>query len=180
MCVYYGRVTIVTNFWGHRLIDKQKDKVIEEQKTNNAKSSKAHAFWLEIEDREITESILRAVENMLRVGAGFVIPADRHDTSTHCEKNKNIIYFYENYSGGIGISEKALTTWGNILNKGIRIAEKCSCKKGCPKCIHPPRLKDATMIDKQGGLLLAKELMAMSHIKADERFDKTSNAWRKI
>ena len=156
---FMEKVTISENFLGYKVIDKRNESVVGEQKNFNARNSKAHAFWIEIENNKITESALRAVENMFRVGSVFVIPADRHDTSTYCDQKANRIYFYENYSGGIGISEKALGKWRDILKKGMSIAEHCTCNKGCPKCIHPPRLKETAMIDKKEGLLLASEIL---------------------
>ena len=178
--IYYGNVTIIDTFSGYKVIDKRNENIIDEKRDNKAKTSKAHAFWIKIEDEEFSEGSLKAVENMFRVGAIFIIPTDRYDTSTFCNPKEHEIYFYENYTGGIGVSEKALTAWGKVLQEGVVIAENCSCKKGCPKCIHPPRLKDAALIDKEQGLLLAKKMIDISKIKANEEFDKMSYAWKKI
>lgn len=177
---YYGNVTIIDTFSGYKVVDKRNENVIAEKRDNKAKTSQVHAFWIKIENEEFSEGALRAVENMFRVGAIFVIPTDRYDTSTFCKPKEHEIYFYENYTGGIGISEKALTTWWKVLQEGLVIAENCACKKGCPKCIHPPRLKDASMINKEQGLMLAKKMIAISKIRANEEFDKMSHAWKKI
>jgi DEAD/DEAH box helicase domain-containing protein len=178
--IYYGNVTIIDTLSGYKIVDKRNENIIEEQRTNKAKASKAHAFWIKMEDEQSSEGALKAVENMFRVGAIFVIPTDRYDTSTFCKPKEHEIYFYENYTGGIGVSEKALTAWREVLKEGIVIAENCSCKKGCPKCIHPPKLKDATMIDKEQGLILAKNIISISNVAANEKFDKISYAWKEI
>ena len=176
---YYGNVTIIDTFSGYKLIDKRNESIIDEKRDDKARTWKAHAFWMKVEDEEFSEGALRAVENMFRVGAIFVIPTDRYDTSTFCKLKEQEIYFYENYTGGIGISEKALTAWRKVLQEGIYIAENCTCKKGCPKCIYPPGLKDASKIDKEQGIALAKSMIETSEKNADERFDKTSCAWKK-
>ncbi len=62
----------------------------------------------------------------------------------------------------------------------IDLESSYKCKKGCPRCIHLPKLKDAENIDKKEGLLLAKEIIEMSKEKAAQQYDTTSHGWEKI
>ena len=76
-----------------------------------------------------------------RVGAMFVIPADRFDTSTFSKPNEDpaAVFFYENYSGSIGVAKKLAEVWPRALAKGIEVAENCPCEHGCPNCIEPAK-----------------------------------------
>ena len=71
---------------------------------------------------------------MFRVGAMFRDSKPTvFDTSTWSELNEFTAYYYENYSGGIGIARKLYREWASVLTKGIEIAENCPCHSGCPK-----------------------------------------------
>ena len=99
---------------------------------------------------------------MIRVGAMFVIPADRFDTSTYSKSaDYSTAYYYENYPGGIGVARKLFDVWPTALRKGMEIAENCSCRRGCQNCIEPAKSWNVsnTEIDKAQGLELAKQLL---------------------
>ena len=55
-----------------------------------------------------------------------------------------------------------------MLEKGIRIAASCSCTKGCPNCIVPPRSRED--LDKRDGISLARSLRAATENKHDYKF----------
>lgn len=177
--VFYGDITIQENFNGYKIIDQRTREVIDQRPANHLQSLKAHAFWFIVEDNQalLEEGALRAIENMFRVGAIFIIPSDRHDTSTFCQPKENKFYFYENYSGGIGIAEKALSVWQKVFEKGLDIASQCSCKKGCPSCIMPPKFKSDMPFDKQAGIQYIEEMIAEIKNGASERYNKDINAW---
>ena len=103
-----------------------------------------------------------ALEHMLRVGAMFVIPADRFDTSTFSRANEECAAFcYENYSGGIGVAKKLFDVWQTALEKGMEIASACSCQSGCQNCIEPAKSYNISnaIIDKVQGIELASRLL---------------------
>ena len=53
----------------------------------------------------------------------FVIPADRFDSSTHSKAGgEPTTFYYENYSGGIGVARKLFEVWPRALRKGIEVA----------------------------------------------------------
>ncbi len=100
---------------------------------------------------------------MIRVGAMFVIPSDRFDTSTYSGAgNEPAAYCYENYPGGIGVAKKVFSVWNVALAKGVEIAASCRCSSGCQNCIEPARSWDISNanIDKVKGIELAGELLA--------------------
>ena len=71
-----------------------------------------HAFWIDAPRNEIGVDGIGAIEHMIRVGAMFVIPADRFDTSTYSKTGDELsAYCYENYPGGIGVAKKLFDVW---------------------------------------------------------------------
>ena len=110
---------------------------------------------------------------MIRVGAMFVIPADRFDTSTFSKGGgESTAYYYENYSGGIGVAKKLFDVWQTALEKGLEIAKNCPCRTGCQNCIEPAKSYDLSNveIDKETGIKLAHEILEIGGEDPDYRF----------
>ncbi len=107
-----------------------------------------------------------ALEHLLRVGAMFVIPADRFDTRTFSKLGDDpaAIFYYENYSGSIGVANKRAEVWPRALGKGIEVAENCPCEHGCPNCIEPAKSYDISnaSIDKTKGIELGRHVLAIA------------------
>ena len=181
LAAYCGKITVFENFAGYKLIDSSNDEVLEDISRPDARRDNPHAFWVSVEDTNALEMAsvdqgVRALEHLLRVGAGFVIPCDRHDISTTTQGS--IVYVYENVTGGIGIAEKAFEVWQDILKEGMNIAKKCACLEGCPRCICPPRRRGADQLSKQAGLQLADRLLHFARSGPTERLDTTTYGWR--
>ena len=122
-----------------------------------------HCFLLNIPIKNGDTGAIGALEHLIRVGAMFVIPADRFDTSTYSKpaQDSASIYYYENYSGGIGVARKLSEVWHRALEKGIEVAEKCQCNNGCTKCIVPAKSYDISNADikKVEGIKLGRNLL---------------------
>ncbi len=91
--------------------------------TNEAHSqNNLHAFWVNVPEDESAIAGVGALEHMIRVGAMFVIPADRFDTSTYSKTGDDpTAFYYENHSGGIGVA-KSCSRCGNLRwRKGLRL-----------------------------------------------------------
>ncbi len=161
--VYYGQLDILTNFTGYKLVD---DRTGEERGQGGApdwlNQRNLHAFWISVKDDGDADGI-SALEQLIRVGSMFVIPADRFDAGTFSRRNDEpTAYYYENYAGGIGVAKKLFGVWRKVLAKGVKIARHCKCKSGCTNCIVPPKSRanaDAE-IDKQRGIELAEKILA--------------------
>lgn len=109
----------------------------------------------------------------LKRGNMFVIPADRFDTSTYSKTNDNpTAYYYENYSGGIGVARKLFEVWKQALRKGIEIAGNCECGSGCQNCIEPAKSYNISNedIDKVRGIELANNFLAAVDRGPDHEF----------
>lgn len=179
--IFYGKLIIYENFAGYQLIDERSGQIIENERSEATRRRICHSFWLGIDDNDAIKEGVSGLEHIFRIGAIFILPTDRYDTSTFSKTTaENEIYFYENYSGGIGIAEKAFSVWRNVIEEGIEIAKKCACKNGCPRCIYPPRLKDPSTVKKDAGIKLGKYLLKLTKDMPEERFDQSTHGWRLI
>jgi len=73
-----------------------------------------------------------------------------------------------------------LDVWTNTLKKGVGLAEKCNCRDGCPRCIHPPRYRasDVGRLSKKDGLAYARRLLEIVSTPHEEEFDGEVHGWR--
>ena len=162
---YYGSIDIFMNFTGYKLVDEHSNEVKSNGGTPSAHTeNNLHCFVLYVPSTSQEDTgAIGALEHLLRVGAMFVIPADRFDTSTYSKPGDDpaTIFYYENYVGGIGVAKKLSEVWPRALEKGIEIAENCPCAVGCPNCIEPAKSYDISNanIDKIEGIKLARDLL---------------------
>ena len=162
--VLYGALNIVTNFTGYTLVDENTGQEKDSREANEAHyQNNLHAFWINIPQEECAAAGVGALEHLIRVGAMFVIPADKFDTSAYSKTGDGpTAFYYENYSGGIGVAKKLFDVWPTALKKGIEIADSCECQLGCQNCIEPAKSYNIsnTDINKMRGIELAKTLLA--------------------
>ena len=163
--VFYGSVNMSMNFTGYKLVDERGDKEIERKDASDAYyQNNLGAFWVYFPPSDSASAGIGALEHIVRVGAMFVIPADRFDTSTYSSTNKETgIFYYENHPGGIGVARKLFDTGvlKTVLKKGREIAADCKCKLGCQNCIEPAKSYNISNgnIDKTRGIELATRLL---------------------
>ena len=172
--VHRGSLNIVTNFTGYKVIDERSGDVIRTGGDNDALFlNNLHSFWIDVPQSATAVDGIGALEHMIRVGAMFVIPADRFDTSTYSKTGSELAaYCYENYPGGIGVAKKLFSAWHIALEKGIEIARNCKCSSGCQNCIEPAKSWDISNanIDKMKGIELAEELLTAVRNGPDRKF----------
>ena len=161
--IHYGTLDLSINFTGYRLIDEHTDEEIDSGSTGQSKYlNNLHAFWVYIPPGESANEGIGGLEHIIRVGAMFVIPADRFDTTTYSTAGEEpVASYYENYASGIGIAKKLYAVLPDVLRKGIGIADKCLCKSGCQNCIEPAKSYGISNpdIDKKRGIELARNLL---------------------
>jgi DEAD/DEAH box helicase domain-containing protein len=184
LAAYYGRLTVFENFGGFRLIDTRLGEVVDEQRVQFARPSNVRGFWLELADSSILGegaevADLFGLEQLLRIGAPFVVPCDRHDLGTLTSlRPPATVYLYETVPGGIGVAEKALQVWPTVVETAIAIAERCPCKHGCPSCLVPPRLPPGFGEPKKApAITIAHRFLDIASTSARERFDPETHAW---
>ena len=109
------------------------------------------AYWLSLE-REFLEALpyppaarqngVVALGNALRTMATLLLMCDRRDLGVavghtgQAEYAPNI-YLYDNYPGGIGLSEPLFELHHRLLEQTQRMIEHCACAAGCPSCVGP-------------------------------------------
>ena len=162
--LYYGSLNLVTNFTGYKLIDERSGHEVDySDKSEALYENDRHAFWINIGQQSLLiEKGIGALEHLIRVGSMFIIPADRFDTNTYSKAgDEPTAFYYENYSGGIGVAKKLFEVWQSALDKGIQIATDCSCRRGCQNCIEPAKSYNSgnSAIDKSSGVQLARAFL---------------------
>jgi DEAD/DEAH box helicase domain-containing protein len=178
----YGKLTIFDNFAGFRVVDTRTGEVRDEFRSQLARSSNVRGFWLQITDTSSLGCLtdiqhLFGLEQLLRIGAPFIVPCDRHDLGTLTSK-PTTVYLYETVPGGIGIAEKALEVWPEIINTALDIAEQCSCKHGCPSCIVPPRLPpNFDEPRKEPAIAIGRRLLSLIETLPCEQYDPSTHMW---
>ena len=173
---FYASLDIFMNFTGYKLVDENTGEPKATGGTPTAHTEKnLHCFLLHVPGLQHSDTgAIGALEHLLRVGAMFVIPADRFDTSTYSKpaEDSASIFYYENYSGGIGVAKKLTEVWPKALEKGIQVAENCRCDHGCPNCIEPAKSYDISNanIDKVEGIKLGRHLLEVVRKGPDSEF----------
>ncbi|MFX1327369.1 MAG: Zn-binding domain-containing protein, partial [Promethearchaeota archaeon] len=76
-------------------------------------------------------------------------------------KQQPIIYIYDAYKGGIGISETLYYNLSELIEMTYSLIKSCSCKSsdGCPGCIMSPKCgNNNDPLDKNGALFLLEKI----------------------
>ncbi len=75
------------------------------------------------------------------------------------EDGNPVIFIYDGYEGGIGISEKLFEVYGKLCEKSVEMVEACGCETGCPSCVYASNCGNGNSpIDKQGAIALLNML----------------------
>ncbi|MEJ2280027.1 MAG: DUF1998 domain-containing protein [Candidatus Lokiarchaeota archaeon] len=77
-------------------------------------------------------------------------------------RQQPIIYIYDAFRGGIGISESLYYEIKDLMSLAYSLIKSCSCNSpnGCPGCIMSPKCgNNNDPLDKQGAIFLLKKLI---------------------
>ena len=172
--MFYGALDFSMSFYGYKVVDERTGAELENHTRHDARYlNDLHAFWVNVPPSECANEGIGALEHIIRVGAMFVIPADRFDTSTYSRSgDEPFASYYENYTGGIGVAKRLFTILPDVLKKGIEIAKKCECPDGCPNCIEPAKSYGISNpeINKIRGIELAIDLLEAVERGPDYRY----------
>ena len=86
-------------------------------------------------------------------------------------KQQPIIYIYDAFRGGIGISELLYKELNDLFILAHMLIYSCNCKNpnGCPGCIMSPKCgNNNDPLDKKGALYLLKKLIDNEKDKVDK------------
>ena len=177
--LFYGVVRV--NEWidNVELVDDSSEKVLDTwQPTQSSWNSTGHSMWFHLPESSRDAVGLYSLEQIVRVGVRFVIPADEHDVTTYSGVWDNSVYLVETYPGGIGIAKKAYERWREVLDAGVKIASDCRCRTSCPYCLVPPR--KTSDIDKNKGIELAWLLLSIGNNPENSRYDTNIDGWKSV
>jgi len=60
-------------------------------------------------------------------------------TPEHPDTGAPTIFIYDGFEGGIGLSEKAMSVFEDLLASTLGHVSGCGCRDGCPSCIYSPK-----------------------------------------
>ena len=81
------------------------------------------------------------------------------------------VFVYDNYPGGIGLSEPLYRLHGRLLSESQRLIAACPCREGCPSCVGP--VGEVGSRGKAVALALLEAVMAEPQFSLDGRGDLT-------
>ncbi len=127
------------------------------------------ATWFQITMPEASllagefERGLRGLEGVIPTVLPYFIMCDAHDVSVHVENPAAVtgaatVYIYDNFAGGIGLSEKVAGLLPDIFAMACRLVGDCRCEKGCPSCIYTSRYVSEQEVSKRATLALLERL----------------------
>jgi DEAD/DEAH box helicase domain-containing protein len=105
------------------------------------------------------DGAIHAAEHGLIALAPLFAMCDRNDIGGRSypvyENGEPVVFIYDGYEGGIGISEKLFDVFHDLVDETSRLISTCECENGCPNCVYSPRCGNGNSpIDKQGSLII--------------------------
>jgi len=175
---FYGRVKVEHEYYSYKVIDTLTQEIISRHPLENIPiiEFESQAVWftipfefqkeLELEGFDLGGTI-HAIEHAMIAMAPALAQISRWDlggVSIDFDpvKQQPVIYIYDAYRGGIGISEQLYFNLTELLNLSFNLIQSCSCKtdNGCPGCIMSPRCGSQNdPLDKEGARFLLKKLL---------------------
>lgn len=112
---------------------------------------------------EVFEKGLRGLENVIPTILPYFIMCDAHDVNVHAEyraaeTGTPTVYIYDNFAGGIGLSEKVAGLLPESLAMACRLVGDCRCESGCPSCIYTNSYTSENEVDKRATRVLLERL----------------------
>jgi len=108
-------------------------------------------------------SALHAIEHALISLFPMEVLCDRGDigglsTVSHGQTTSGTIFIHDGHPGGAGLTRQAFDQLDVLLEKTFKLLQDCSCRDGCPSCIHSPHCGNANRsLNKQLALQLLSE-----------------------
>jgi DEAD/DEAH box helicase domain-containing protein len=174
LTVSFGAVEVVEQYVGYKTI--RYDQVVGAESLDLPPLRfTTTALWFTVPEA----AIARVVGKQLDIAGGIhgaehaliaVMPlhvmCDRWDiggvsTACHPDTGQPTIFIYDGFDGGVGLSEKAVELFVDIVTMTRELVGSCSCDVGCPACIYSPKCgNDNKPLDKEAAIVLLDELVA--------------------
>ncbi|MFW9969826.1 MAG: DEAD/DEAH box helicase [Candidatus Odinarchaeota archaeon] len=175
--VFFGKVRVVHEYYSYKVIDTLTQEIKSRHQLEDIPliEFESQALWILIpfefqKDLELAGydlgGAIHAVEHAMIAIAPALAQISRWDlggVSIDFDpiKQQPIIYIYDAYRGGIGISEALYHNLDDLLSLTYKLINSCSCKNpnGCPMCIMSPKCgNNNDPLDKEGAIYLLKKL----------------------
>jgi DEAD/DEAH box helicase domain-containing protein len=177
---FFGRVKVEHEYYSYKVIDTLSQETISRHPLDNIPiiEFETQAVWfgipfeyqkeLELKGFDLGGTI-HAVEHAMIAMAPALAQISRWDlggVSIDFDpvKQQPVIYIYDAFRGGIGISEQLYIHLIDLIRLTLKLIETCSCKtdNGCPACIMSSRCGNLNEpLDKKGALFLLEKLVSL-------------------
>lgn len=71
------------------------------------------------------------------------------------------IYLYDNFPGGVGLSEPLWQRQAELVQRAIELVERCDCRAGCPACVGPVLAADEAREEATSPKALARRVLGL-------------------
>jgi DEAD/DEAH box helicase domain-containing protein len=169
----FGEVKVTEQYYAYRIM--QYDAILGVEPLDlPALSFTTKSLWFEIPEgieREVWNSGgdlgggMHGVEHAFIAMMPFHVLCDRWDigglsTPFHAGFGAPVIFVYDGYEGGIGLSEKAYRIFPEICATTLRLVRDCGCEDGCPACLFSPKCgNDNQPLDKSAALVILEGMV---------------------
>jgi len=174
----FGRVKVEHEYYSYKVIDTFSQETLSRHPLDNIPiiEFETQAVWfgipfeyqkeLELKGFDLGGTI-HAVEHAMIAMAPALAQISRWDlggVSIDFDpvKQQPVIYIYDAFRGGIGISEQLYLHLIDLLHLSLKLIESCNCKtdNGCPACVMSPKCgNNNDPLDKEGALFLLSKLL---------------------
>ncbi|MBY9010532.1 MAG: DEAD/DEAH box helicase [Candidatus Lokiarchaeota archaeon] len=175
---FFGRVKVEHEYYSYKVIDTMSQETVSRHPLDNIPiiEFETQAVWFGIpfeyqKELELNGfnlgGTVHAIEHAMIAMAPALAQISRWDlggVSIDFDpvKQQPLIYVYDAFRGGIGISEQLYLHLIDLLRLALKLIESCSCKteNGCPACVMSPKCgNNNDPLDKDGALFLLKKLL---------------------
>jgi DEAD/DEAH box helicase domain-containing protein len=170
--VSFGEVEVTEQYYAYKII--RKDALLGVEPLDLPPLSfSTRALWFSppegTEERIQTEGYdpdggLHGAEHAFIATMPMYVLCDRWDIGgvsvpVHAETGEPVVFVYDGYEGGIGLSEKAYHLFSDITANALHLVEECPCEAGCPSCIFSPKCgNDNQPLDKRATIRILQSL----------------------
>ncbi len=176
--IKWGKVKITQRFINyeiHRIVDQSLVSTVE--LTLPPQTFETKALWMVLPDylqrNLMNEKIhfmggLHAAEHGTIAMMPLHVVCDRWDlggisTPAHPQVPQPVIFIYDGYPGGVGLTERAYETMEELLTTTYEMIRDCECEDGCPSCVQSPKCGNGNHpLDKKGALLILGHILGRS------------------
>ena len=175
--VHYGIANISTDVVSFKRIHKYSNQVISEEKLTLPNINfDTMAVWVDV-SVEILERIesfgfnkfggLHGLEHLIMSLIPMFAMCHRDDIGgvsslSHPDTGRPQIFMFDNYPGGVGISELGYEIMEELWDMSLNVIKRCLCESGCPACIQLPGCgRNNEPLDKKSAKLILQEILVV-------------------